>query len=106
MMFQCQKHREKQSEWFGKRGLSQWHVSNVVLKQAEEPMVVTYIHVFHACTKDCFAVASILENLLLTLQMENPSLSKSFIRSYEAGCYHNNPLLQAFTVSANEPKSI
>ena len=31
MKFQCQKFREKQSEWFGKRGLG-WHVSSVVLK--------------------------------------------------------------------------
>ena len=41
---QCQKFRERQSEWFGKRGLS-WHVSSVVLKQTEEPMVVNYTHV-------------------------------------------------------------
>ena len=92
MKFQCQKFREKQSEWFGKRGLS-WHVSSVVLKQAEEPMVVTYTHIFDTCTQDWFAVASILENLLLTLKMQNPSLSKAFIRSDEAGCYHNNLLI-------------
>ena len=46
MKFQCQKFREKQSKWFGRKGLS-WHVSSVVLKQAEKPMVVT-------CTQDCF----------------------------------------------------
>ena len=50
MKFQCQKFRGKQSEWFGKRGLS-WHVSSVVLKQAEEPMVVTYTHMFDTCTR-------------------------------------------------------
>ena len=92
MKFQCQKYREKQSEWFGKRGLS-WHVSSVVLKQTEEPMVVTYTHMFDSCTQDWFAVASILENLLLTLKTENPSLSKAYIRSDEAGCYHNNFLI-------------
>ena len=53
MKFQCQKFREKQSEWFGKRGLS-WHVSSVVLKQAEEPVVVTYTHMFDTCTQDWF----------------------------------------------------
>lgn len=67
MKFQCQKYREKQSEWFGKRGLS-WHVSIVVLKQAEEPVVVTYTHMFDAYSQEWFAVASILENLLLTLK--------------------------------------
>ena len=92
MKFQCQKYREKQSEWFGKRGLS-WHVSSVVLKQTEEPMVLTYTHMFDSFTQDWFAVASILENLLLTLKTENPSLSKAYIRSDEAGCYHNNFLI-------------
>ena len=70
-----------------------WHVSSVVLKQAEEPIVVTYTHMFDTCTQDWFAVASILENLPLTLKMENPSLNKAFIRSDEAGCYHNNLLI-------------
>ena len=56
-------------------------------------MVVTYTHMFDTCTQDWFAVASILENLLLTLEMENPSLCKAFIRSDEAGCYHNNLLI-------------
>ena len=92
MKFQCQKYREKQSEWFGKRGLS-WHVSSVVLKLTEGPMVVTYTHLFDSCTQDWFAVASILENLLLTLKTENPSLNKAYIRSDEAGCYHNNFLM-------------
>jgi len=54
-----------------------WHVSSVVLKQAEDPMVVAYTHMFETCKQDWFAVASILENLLLTLKMENPSLSKA-----------------------------
>ena len=35
MKFQCQKYREKQSEWFGKRGLS-WHVSSVVVKRGKQ----------------------------------------------------------------------
>ena len=93
MKFQCQKYREKQSEWFGKRGLS-WHVSSVVFKtREEEPVVVTYAHLFDSCIQDWFAVGSILENLLLTLKTENPSLSKAYIRSDEAGCYHNNALM-------------
>jgi len=55
--FQCQKYREKQSEWFGKRGLS-WHVSSVVCKtgQAEEPVVVTFTHLFDTCVQDWFAI--------------------------------------------------
>ena len=94
MKFQCQKYREKQSEWFGKRGLS-WHVSSVIQKdrQAEELVVTTYVHLFDSCTQDWFAVASILENLLLTLKFHNPSIHSVHLRSDEAGCYHNNLLL-------------
>ena len=94
MKFQCQKYREKQAEWFGKRGLS-WHVSSVILKteQAEKPAVRTYVHLFDSCTQDWFAVVSILENLLLTLKGHNPSIHSVNLRSDEAGCYHNNLLL-------------
>ena len=72
-----------------------WHVSSVVAKtgQAEEPMVVTFTHLFDTCVQDWFAIASILENLLFALKTENPSLSKAYIRSDEAGCYHNNLLM-------------
>ena len=45
-------------------------LSSVVLKQEEEPVVVTYTHMFDTCTQDWFAVASILENHLLTLKMK------------------------------------
>ena len=56
-------------------------------------MVVTYAHLFDSCIQDWFGVGSILENLLLTLKTENPSLSKAYIRSDEAGCYHDNALM-------------
>ena len=72
-------------------------------------MVVTCTctHMFDSCMQDWFAVASILENLLLTLKMKNPSLSKAFIRSDGAGCYHNNLFIAStFTASANELESL
>ena len=56
-------------------------------------MVVTYTHLFDTCVQDWFAIASILENLLFTLKTENQTLSKAYIRSDEAGCYHNNLLM-------------
>ena len=71
-------------------------VLSVALKQTEEPMVVTYTNLFDSCTQDWFAVTSILENLLLTLKTENPSLDKAYIRSDEAGCYHNNFLMASY----------
>ncbi|CAB4028841.1 hypothetical protein AC249_AIPGENE13851, partial [Paramuricea clavata] len=67
MKFQPRKYREKQSEWFGKRGLS-WHVSSVISKH---------------------------DDTLSTVKQENPQITKAFLRSDEAGCYHNNMLILA-----------
>ena len=94
MKFQWQKYREKQSEWFGKRGLS-WHVSSAAFKTGpkEEPTVTTYAHLFDSSNQDWFAVASILENVLQLLKKEYPSITKAYLRSDEAGCYHNNFLI-------------
>ena len=85
------KFREKQSEWFGKRGMS-WHVSSVVSKteDSEEFSVTSYVHIFDQTTQDWFAVASILQNLIGHIKSSKPLVSKIFLRSDEAGCYHNN----------------
>ena len=82
------------AEWFGKRGLS-WQVSSAVFKTRpkEEPTVTTYAHLFDSCNQDWFAVASIMENVLQLLKKEHPSITKAYLRSDEAGCYHNNFLI-------------
>ena len=58
MKFQQMKFREKQSDWFGKRGLS-WHISSVIFKveNSKEVEVQSYAH---SCTQDWYAVASTL----------------------------------------------
>ena len=96
MKFLQLRYREKQSEWYGKRGLS-WHVSSVVSRDEEsrELRVTSYAHLFNKCTQDWYAVASIIENLLQFLKNRNPLLCKVYLRSDEAGCYHNNNLIGA-----------
>ena len=59
----------------------------------EEPTVTTYAHLFDSCNQDWFVVASILENVLQLLKKERPSIAKAYLRSKEAGCYHNNFLI-------------
>ena len=80
------KFREKQSEWFGKRGLS-WHISSVIFKDEDsrEVEVQSYAHLFDCCTQDWYAVASILEDLLVKFRSSHPSISQVFLRSDEAG---------------------
>ena len=49
------KYREKQSEWFGKRGIN-WHISSVVARNTTGSLEVTsYAHLFDARTQDWFA---------------------------------------------------
>jgi uncharacterized protein YkvS len=94
MKFLQLRHREKQSDWYGKRGIS-WHVSSVVTKNAEtaEIEVSTYAHLIDSCTQDWYAVASILENLLKNVRKRYPVITNVYLRSDEAGCYHNNLLI-------------
>ena len=96
MKFQQMKFREKQSEWFGKRGLS-WHISSVIFKDenSKEVEVQSYAHLFDSRTQDWYAVASILEDLLVKFKSTHPSISQVYLRSDEAGCYHNNSLIAA-----------
>lgn len=83
--------REKQSEWYAKREMS-WHVTSVITRHPETSQleVCTYSHLIHSCTQDLYSVLSLLENLLQVLHQSNINISKLYLRSDEAGCYHNN----------------
>lgn len=94
MKFLQLKYREKQSDWFAKRGLS-WHISSVICKGRDGKIqVFTYAHLFDTCTQDWYAVTSIVENLLQSIK-EDLQVTKVFLRSDEAGCYHSNNLIAA-----------
>ena len=53
----------------------------------------TFIHLFDDCTRNWFAVASILEHTLAFLKGLKPHLAEAFLRSDSAGCYHTAFLL-------------
>ena len=90
MKFLQMRYREKQSDWYGKRGLS-WHISSVM--STEKLQVTSYAHLFDQCTKDWYAVASVIEHLLTHLKTKQPLLERVYLRSDEAGCYHSNFLI-------------
>lgn len=95
MKFLQLRHREKQSDWYGKRGIS-WHVSSVVTKDSMSSKTVsvsTYAHLLDSCSQDWYAVLSVFEDLLLNIRQNLPSVKTVFLRSDEAGCYHNNLLI-------------
>lgn len=95
MKFLQLRYREKQSDWYGKRGLS-WHISSVISRsQSDTTEVISYAHLFDQCTQDWYAVTSIIEDLLTQLKTKNPLLQRVYLRSDEAGCYHNSSLIAA-----------
>ena len=70
---------------------------DVISKQeaasSSEVEVETYAHLFDNCQQDWYAVCSIFENLLNEVLASKPSVNCAFVRSDEAGCYHNNSLI-------------
>ena len=81
------------SEFFGKRGLS-WHISAVVTNKDSRTEVKCFVHIFNFYTQNnYYEVASIFEHLFQTIKAEYQSITKAFVRSDNAGCYHNGPLL-------------
>ncbi|KXJ22171.1 hypothetical protein AC249_AIPGENE4203 [Exaiptasia diaphana] len=92
MKFLPIKYRESMSEFFGKRGLS-WHVSAVVTKSRDIYDVECFVHIFNSCTQNNYSVASILDHLFKTIKTEYPYHTRAYLRSDNAGCYHNGPLI-------------
>ncbi|XP_066025254.1 uncharacterized protein [Pocillopora verrucosa] len=86
-------YRETQRDWFGKKGKS-WHVS-IAVKKGDDGEIETrsYIQLFDKCTQNWFAVASILESTVVAFKASYSNLSEAFLRSDNAGCYHNAYLI-------------
>ena len=51
------------------------------------------MHIINSCTQNNYAVASIFQHLFRTIKDEYPGTNKAFLRSDNAGSYHNGPLL-------------
>lgn len=97
MKFLQLKYREKQSDWYGKKGLS-WHISTVISSDPDKAgslELQSFAHLFDTCRQDWFAVSSIIENTLKMIKTQKPHVTQVYLRSDEAGCYHNNSLIAA-----------
>ena len=94
MKFLPVQYREQMSDFFGKRGRS-WHISAVISRANVESKheVECFVHIFNNCTQNSFAVLSIIENVLHKVKEEHPVVTAVYLRSDNAGCYHNGPLL-------------
>ncbi len=95
MKFLPRSFREAQSDWFAKKGLS-WHLSVGVHKRADEYLVECYIHLLQEGIQDWVAVGSITTHLMEYMKNKYPTLERAFLRSDNAGCYHNIPLMLCY----------
>lgn len=93
------KYREKQSDWFGKKGLP-WHLIVVIRRhngrsdQAPTDLSKifehrTFCHIFDQCKQDAVAVISILTDVLRRLKIDDPKLQFVYLRSDNGSCYHS-----------------
>ena len=93
MKFLPVQHREQMGELFGKRGRS-WHISAVITRATVESKheVECFVHIFNNCTQNSFAALSIIEDWLYNVKQKYPVVTTAYLRSHNAGCYHNGPL--------------
>ena len=93
------KYREKQSDWFGKKGLP-WHLVVVIRRQRVYPGMAatvfptafehrTLCHVFDQCKQDALSIVSILKDVLVRLKMDDQALQFAYLRSDNGACYHS-----------------
>ena len=97
MKFLQLKYHEKQSDWYDKKGLS-WHISTVISSDPDKEgslELQSFAHLFDTCRQDWFAVSSMIENTLEMTKTQKPHITHVYLRSDEAGCYHNNSLIAA-----------
>ena len=78
MKYQLWYYREQMPEFFGKRGRS-WHISVVITRPQEEGkcQAKCFVHLFHTCKQNSFAVMSVIEHILNTIKIEYPSIKKT-----------------------------
>ncbi|VDI43142.1 Hypothetical predicted protein [Mytilus galloprovincialis] len=92
-------HREKQADFFGKKGMS-WHFACAVTKPKDQLELKCFIHILDDGVQGWFTVANILSDVMVALKKQNPMLTCTFLKSDNAGCYHCGSLL-AFIQAQN-----
>ena len=87
-------YREQMTDLFGKRKRS-WDISAAITRATVESKheVECFVHIFNNWTQNNFAVLSIIEDLLHKIKQKYPLVTSAYLRSDNAGCYHNGPLL-------------
>ena len=91
MKFLPTMYREKQEDWFGKRGIS-WHVAVVVYYEENCYKTLKFIHSFSSVSQDSDAVIGITDSVFREV-LAKLGPRKIYFRSDNAGCYHSSSLI-------------
>ena len=79
--------REKQSDYFGKKGMSV-HI-DVFFQQNEIGKLTKFVYftVIFRCDQNMLSTLGVAEHVLLQYKVDNPRVAKLLIKSDNAGCY-------------------
>ena len=89
MKFLPLKFREQMTDFFWKERKELARHLRYCKKEDGMMEVESFVHVFNDCQQNWFAVASICEHVQHTIKEERPRIKKVFLKSDNAGCYHN-----------------
>ena len=87
MKYLPRKYRESQTDWFGKRGIP-WHVTVATRRERDEMQMLTFVHIFQACSQDSCAVLAVMTDVIRQLKITIPQLKSVYYRQDNAGCCH------------------
>ncbi|KAK3713984.1 hypothetical protein QZH41_017105, partial [Actinostola sp. cb2023] len=87
MKYLPRKYRESQTDWFGKRGIP-WHISVAFRKIGEQFEMLTFCHIFQACSQDSSAVLAVMADVIQQHKAIMPDLKTVSYRQDNSGCYH------------------
>ena len=79
MKYLPRKHRESQTDWFGKRGIP-WNISVAFRKISDQFQMLTFAHIFQTCTQDSCAVLAVMVDVIKQLNNIIPGLKKVSFR--------------------------
>ena len=94
MKFLPERYREKQSQFFAKRGFHM-HVSVVfyVCAISQQIETITIVHLFNSCTQDAATTAGVIMNTIDITTNKLPHIKNVYLRADNVGCYHSNLML-------------
>lgn len=87
MKYLPRKYRESQTDWFGKRGIP-WHITVAFRKASDHLHMLTFAHIFQACSQDSCAVLAVMADVIKQLKTTMSGLKTVSYRQDNAGCYH------------------